>query len=249
MGEALARRAARRRAGRRPTSSPSSRSSPSGAPCWRSASPVLRSSTPSGRLTRRWSRSSRTTCPRRAPRSAVPGSARVLSIAAGVRIQTLEAALPDGVAVVRAMPNTPALVGAGAAAIAGRKRGLVRRPRLGRVDPVGGRCRRSSRGVAARRGHRGVRLRSGLRVPVRRGVDRSRRARRPASRHQCRPRRADPRRRLPACSPKSTDSPADLRAAVTSPGGTTAAALRVLESAGWTRRARRSGRGGHRAVA
>src|SRR5690606_36839951 len=36
---------------------------------------------------------------------------RVLSIAAGVTIATLEAALPDGTPVVRAMPNTPALVG------------------------------------------------------------------------------------------------------------------------------------------
>ncbi len=43
---------------------------------------------------------------------------RVLSIAAGVTIATLESALPAGTAVVRAMPNTPALVGAGAAAIA-----------------------------------------------------------------------------------------------------------------------------------
>lgn len=46
------------------------------------------------------------------------GGGRVLSIAAGVTIATLEAALPDGTPVVRAMPNTPALVGAGAAAIA-----------------------------------------------------------------------------------------------------------------------------------
>lgn len=45
--------------------------------------------------------------------------ARVLSIAAGVTLATLEAALPAGTAVVRAMPNTPATVGAGAAAIAG----------------------------------------------------------------------------------------------------------------------------------
>ncbi len=37
----------------------------------------------------------------------------VVSLAAGVRIDTLESALPDGVAVVRAMPNTPALVGEG----------------------------------------------------------------------------------------------------------------------------------------
>ena len=43
---------------------------------------------------------------------------RVLSIAAGVRLADLEGALPNGTAVVRAMPNTPALVGTGAAAIA-----------------------------------------------------------------------------------------------------------------------------------
>ena len=42
----------------------------------------------------------------------------VLSIAAGVRIDAIEAGLPAGTPVVRAMPNTPALVGAGAAAIA-----------------------------------------------------------------------------------------------------------------------------------
>ncbi len=50
---------------------------------------------------------------------AAAGSPRVLSIAAGVTLATLEDALGAGVAVIRAMPNTPALVGAGAAAVAG----------------------------------------------------------------------------------------------------------------------------------
>ena len=49
---------------------------------------------------------------------------RVLSIAAGVPLRRLEQWLPEGTAVVRAMPNTPALVGAGAAAVAaGRSAG------------------------------------------------------------------------------------------------------------------------------
>ena len=46
------------------------------------------------------------------------GAGRVLSIAAGVPLARLEEWLGDGVPVVRAMPNTPALVGCGAAAIA-----------------------------------------------------------------------------------------------------------------------------------
>ena len=40
-------------------------------------------------------------------------TAVVVSLAAGVRTATFEAALPQGAAVVRAMPNTPAVVGAG----------------------------------------------------------------------------------------------------------------------------------------
>jgi pyrroline-5-carboxylate reductase len=53
-----------------------------------------------------------------AARTAVDaGATRVLSIAAGVRLATLDEAA-RGAAVIRAMPNTPALVGKGAAAIA-----------------------------------------------------------------------------------------------------------------------------------
>jgi pyrroline-5-carboxylate reductase len=42
----------------------------------------------------------------------------LVSIAAGVDTETIEDAVTDGVRVVRAMPNTPALVGAGATAVA-----------------------------------------------------------------------------------------------------------------------------------
>lgn len=46
------------------------------------------------------------------------GAVRVVSIAAGVTIASIEAAAGEGIAVLRAMPNTPALVGEGYAAVA-----------------------------------------------------------------------------------------------------------------------------------
>ncbi len=49
------------------------------------------------------------------------GVPRVLSIAAGIRTGAMEAVLGDDVPVVRVMPNTPSLVGEGAAAVAGGK--------------------------------------------------------------------------------------------------------------------------------
>lgn len=49
--------------------------------------------------------------------AAAAGAHRVLSIAAGISIGTLQRACGDSVVVIRAMPNTPALVGKGAAAI------------------------------------------------------------------------------------------------------------------------------------
>lgn len=52
------------------------------------------------------------------PVLAAANVSRVLSIAAGVRAGAIEAGLAEGVAVVRCMPNTPALVGQGAAAVA-----------------------------------------------------------------------------------------------------------------------------------
>lgn len=49
--------------------------------------------------------------------SSVQDNALVISVAAGIDTETIEEALPSGVRVVRAMPNTPALVAAGATAI------------------------------------------------------------------------------------------------------------------------------------
>ncbi len=46
------------------------------------------------------------------------GARRMVSIAAGVRLATIEAVVPSTCAVIRAMPNTPALVGVSATAIA-----------------------------------------------------------------------------------------------------------------------------------
>ena len=51
--------------------------------------------------------------------AATSGTSRILSVAAGVTLSSLQRAAGPEVALVRAMPNTPALVRQGAAAIAG----------------------------------------------------------------------------------------------------------------------------------
>lgn len=57
--------------------------------------------------------------PEAAAAAARAGATRVLSVAAGVTIASIVEAVGDGVAVLRTMPNTPALVGKGVAALAG----------------------------------------------------------------------------------------------------------------------------------
>ena len=86
--------------------------------------------------------------------AAEAGARRVLSIAAGVSVDTLQKACGDGVAVVRSIPNTPALLGKGAAAICGGPFGHRRRSRLGRGHPRRGRDGRARAGAASRRRHR-----------------------------------------------------------------------------------------------
>jgi pyrroline-5-carboxylate reductase len=155
--------------------------------------------------------------------------ALVLSIAAGVRIGIVEAAVP-GRPVVRAMPNTPALVGKAATAIAGGQHatdehlataerilgavGIVVRVPEEHLDAVTG---LSGSGpayvflVAEALIDAGVL--TGLPRPVADALTRE--------------------TLLGAATLLAQgESPEQLRAAVTSPGGTTAAAVHVLEQQG-----------------
>src|SRR3954466_4116217 len=100
------------------------------------------------------------------------GAQRILSVAAGVTTEAIERATGGRVPVIRAMPNTPALVGAGAAAIcAGAAAGGGGRGggggggggRGGGGGGVGGRGRggRARAREGPRRGHRPLRVRAG----------------------------------------------------------------------------------------
>lgn len=156
---------------------------------------------------------------------------RVLSIAAGVTLQALEAALPPGTAVVRAMPNTPALVGAGASAIAGGSAttpadlawaeeilaavGTVVRVTEPQLDAVTG---LSGSGPAYVFLVAEALIEAGVLAGLPRDVSTTLAVQTLLG-----------SARLLA---EGAGTPAELRAAVTSPGGTTAAGLRTLEAAG-----------------
>lgn len=158
--------------------------------------------------------------------AAAAGARRVLSIAAGVTLETLEAAA-CGAAVVRAMPNTPSLVGEGAAAIAAGRRATD--SDLDWADEILG-----SVGTVVRVGEQHLDAVTGLAgsgpaylflvaealtdAGVAAGLPRT----------TC---EALVAQLLVGSAALLRDrgDPAALRAMVTSPGGTTAAGLRVLE--------------------
>ena len=160
-----------------------------------------------------------------------PAPTPVLSIAAGVTIARLEEALPAGTPVVRAMPNTPALVGAGAAAVAaGRAAGedhlAWAEAVLGAVGTV---VRVDESLLDAVTGLSGsgpayvfLVAEAMIEAGVLAGLPR------PTSAALATQTLLGAARLLA----ESPDGPEALRAAVTSPGGTTAAGLRALESAG-----------------
>jgi len=165
------------------------------------------------------------------------GTRRVLSIAAGVTLASLESWLDAGaqsqpMAVVRAMPNTPALVGCGAAAIAGGRHAgpddlawaqsvleavgtvvIVPEPDLDAVTGLSG------SGPAYIFLLAEALIAAGDQVGLDPGVAR-----------QLAVQTLLGSARLLA---ETGDEPGTLRAAVTSPGGTTAAGLQVLEAAGF----------------
>ena len=156
------------------------------------------------------------------------GAARLLSIAAGVPLAKLEA-WAGGVPVVRAMPNTPALVGCGASAIspgttAGDEdldwaEGVL--SAVGTVERVPERLLDAVTGVS---GSGPAYLYLVVEALVDAGVAVG--LPRPVSRALVRQTVLGSARLLV----ESGEEPEVLRAAVTSPGGTTAAGLGVLES-------------------
>jgi len=163
--------------------------------------------------------------------SAIP---RVLSIAAGVTIGSLEEwlARPGGVAVVRAMPNTPALVGAGVAAIsAGSAAGAEDMEWARRVlEAVGTVVELPEPALDAVTGLSGsgpayvfllaeALIDAGVLVGLAR----------PVARELAVGTLLGAARLLD----ETGEEPSALRAAVTSPGGTTATGLRALEAAGF----------------
>ena len=162
---------------------------------------------------------------------AAAGCGRVLSIAAGVTLVKLESALGGAVPVVRAMPNTPALVGAGAAAISPGSHatdddlawaesiltavGVVVRVPEKLLDAVTG---LSGSGPAYVFLVAEALIEAGVLAGLPRDVSTT----------------LTNQTLLGAARllTETGDGPEALRAAVTSPGGTTAEGLRVLETAG-----------------
>ncbi len=157
------------------------------------------------------------------------GATRLLSVVAGLATARIEAVMPGPVAVVRAMPNTPVLVGRGASAIAGGAH--VTSADLewaeGVLGAVGSVVRVTERNLDAVTGLSGpmpAYLYLVVEALIEAGVHQG------LSREVSRQLVVDSFAGSAELLARSGESPEELRAQVTSPGGTTAAGLRVLES-------------------
>ncbi|MGD0881538.1 MAG: pyrroline-5-carboxylate reductase [Acidimicrobiales bacterium] len=159
---------------------------------------------------------------------AANGARRVLSIVAGVSSARLEAVMPAGSVVVRAMPNTPSLVGAGMSGLSG---GMAATSgdldwAEGILAAVGRVVRLPERQLDAVTGVSGsgpayvfLVAEAMIEAGVTAGLPRD------VSRELVVGTLLGASRMLD----ETGQDPAELRAAVTSPGGTTAAAVRTLE--------------------
>lgn len=156
------------------------------------------------------------------------GVTRLLSVVAGLSTARLEAVFPGPVAVIRSMPNTPVLVGKGASAIAGGSN--VTSADLDWAESI-----LSSVGIVTRVSERHLDAVTGLSgsMPaylylvveslIEAGVHQG------LSREVARQLVVATFEGSAALLVETEESPEELRAQVTSPGGTTAAGLRVLE--------------------
>jgi pyrroline-5-carboxylate reductase len=159
---------------------------------------------------------------------AAVGVRRVLSIVAGLSTDRLEAALGAGSVVVRAMPNTPALIGAGVAAMAGGTAATAAdldwaEAILGAVGSVVRLPERHLDSVTALSGSGPAYVFLLAEAMIDGGVAAG--LTRDVSRTLALGTVLGAARMLA----ETGEDPAALRAAVTSPGGTTAAAIRTLE--------------------
>lgn len=156
------------------------------------------------------------------------GATRLLSIVAGLSTSRLEAVMPAPVAVIRAMPNTPVLVGRGASAIAGGAH--VTKADLDWASTVLG-----SLGVVVRLAERHLDAVTGLSGSMPAYLYLVVESLIEAGVHQGLTREVS--RELVVATfagagallEDTGASPEELRSQVTSPGGTTAAGIRMLE--------------------
>jgi pyrroline-5-carboxylate reductase len=161
-------------------------------------------------------------------RSVVDKSKLLISIAAGITTKFIESSLAKGVRVVRVMPNTPALVGRGAAAVAGGSRAKTGDIKLTQAifNAVGISVEVKEKYMDAVTGLSGsgpayffliieALIEAGLQQGLTRALSKQLAAQTMlGAAHLCL---------------QSEKEPAQLREMVTSPGGTTAAGLKVME--------------------
>jgi pyrroline-5-carboxylate reductase len=157
------------------------------------------------------------------------GVSRLLSVVAGLSTARLEAVFPGPVAVVRSMPNTPVLVRKGVSAIAGGSNVTAAdlewaESILGAVGTVVRVTERNLDAVTGLSGSMPAYLYLVVESLIEAGVHQG------LSRDVARQLVVDTFEGSAILLKDTGESPEELRAQVTSPGGTTAAGLRVLEN-------------------